>query len=112
MSLYKLTEDEKAAVIAWVQREVEAVNPIYKYLKGKQHTMPEAAKQPESTVLLELDLGDDELVVRQFSDGMYTLQHSEPRLLLNEEQMREVIRKLAIDIGGAKGWVLNEDFGL
>ena len=44
-----------------------------------------------SAVLLEIDLGDDELMIRQFADGMVTLEHGEPRLLLNAEQWQQVL---------------------
>jgi hypothetical protein len=48
-------------------------------------------RRPTFVELLRIDLGDDELIVRQFSDGVVTLEHSEPRLLLNERQWREVL---------------------
>ena len=84
-----------------IETDEQAATPAKKPVKG-----------PTSEVLLEVDLGDDELVVRQFSDGMFTLAIGAGQLLMNQEQMREVVRKLAIEVGGAKGWVLNEDFGL
>ena len=46
---------------------------------------------PKSGVLLELDFSDDELVVRQHPDGLYTIDMSIGRLVLNEEQFQQVV---------------------
>lgn len=51
----------------------------------------EAAQLPAPETLLELDLGDDELVVKQHPDGMVTFEHAEPRLLVNEEQFKQIL---------------------
>ena len=46
-------------------------------------------------ILLELDFGDADLVVRLHPDGMYTIDIPEPRLLLNEEQYVKVLKGFA-----------------
>lgn len=42
--------------------------------------------------LLELDFGDAEFVVKHHPDGMYTVEMSSERLVLNEEQLLEMLR--------------------
>lgn len=44
-----------------------------------------------SLVLLELDFGDNELIVRQHPDGMYTLDVSDPRLVLSAQDFQRVV---------------------
>ena len=55
-------------------------------------------------VLLELDFSDDELVVRQHPDGLYSVDVATGRLLVNEEQMRDIVREFA-RLGNEKGWL-------
>ena len=59
-------------------------------------------------VLLELDFSDDELVVRQHPDGLYTIDMALGRLVLNEEQFGEVVTGF-VEIGRAKGWIAEAD---
>ena len=52
-------------------------------------------------VLLELDFSDDELVVRQHPDGMFTIDIAGGRLLLNREQFDQALkgfRQIASDL--------------
>ena len=46
---------------------------------------------PKRGILLELDFSDDELVVRQHPDGMFTIDMALGRLVLNEQQFFQVL---------------------
>ncbi len=43
-------------------------------------------------ILLELEFGDSELVVRRHPDGMVTIDIPEPRLLVNEAQFQQIVK--------------------
>lgn len=47
------------------------------------------AAPPE--VLLELDFGDDELIVERFSDGMYAVRTGDGQLLVGPEDFKKVL---------------------
>lgn len=64
------------------------------------------SKRPplRSTVLGGVDLGDDEIQVHEFSDGMFAIRHAGGRTLANAAQMQEIVG-LFHGIGKAKGWL-------
>lgn len=69
------------------------------------------AKKPDvapPVVWLELDLGDTELVVREHSDGAFTLDVDDTRVVLNADQMRDIVLPL-VTLGRAKGWIAEAD---
>lgn len=45
----------------------------------------------EPTTLLELEFGDDGIVVQKHPDGMYTLDVSNARLVLSKEHFEELL---------------------
>ena len=54
--------------------------------------------------LVEVELGDTDLVVTEHADGMFTFMiDGDVRLLLNAEQMRTVLRGF-MTMKKAKGW--------
>jgi hypothetical protein len=62
-------------------------------------------KGPTATTRLELDFGDADLVVREFSDGMWAIEvNGMDRLLVNTDQMRDIVTGF-VAIGRAKGWI-------
>jgi hypothetical protein len=63
---------------------------------------------PERGALIELDFGDDEFVVRQHEDGLYTLTVAGGRLLVNEEQFRAIVEAV-VQIGRMKLWIASPD---
>ena len=66
--------------------------------------MPRDVPAPEPpTTLLEVDLGDSELVVREHPDGMFTLDMPEPRLVAGPEHFEQIVRGFDA-IARAKGW--------
>lgn len=56
------------------------------------------------TTWLEADLGDTEFKVDEHSDGMFTIDVPDDRLVLNAEQMKGIVQAFA-RIGLAKGWL-------
>jgi len=68
---------------------------------------PQPRVRPEpaaATTLLELDFGDQELIVAEYADGVVVVRIDDgTRLVLDLEQLREVVRGFR-DIGKKKGW--------
>ena len=48
--------------------------------------------------------GDDEVLVHEYSDGMYSLSNAGHQTTVNEDQMKEIVG-LFHGIGKAKGWL-------
>lgn len=59
--------------------------------------------KPEPSLLLELDFADDELAVRKHPDGVYSVDIATGRLLVNEDQMREIALGF-MRIATEQGW--------
>ena len=52
---------------------------------------------------IELDFGDGELIVREFSDGNFVLEVNDERLIVSQDQMAGIVRDF-LKLGQAKGW--------
>jgi len=63
--------------------------------------------RPQATLarepLLEVELGDSELVVREHPDGLFTIDVNDERLVVNAEQLQPIVVGFA-RIGQLKGW--------
>lgn len=65
---------------------------------------PKVRPEPTTTVHIALDFEDQELIVRQFSDGVWAIEVDGYRLLLNtDDQMQRVVGAFG-QLGKAQGW--------
>lgn len=53
---------------------------------------------------VEADLGDTEFTVQEHSDGMFTIDVPDDRLVLNAETMQPIVEGF-VRIGREKGWI-------
>lgn len=65
--------------------------------------IPRERVPPTATTRFELEFGDGEFVVTEFSDGMWAIEVDGYRLIVNTEQMQTIVGGIA-RIGSAKGW--------
>lgn len=65
-------------------------------------------KPAQPTTLLEVDLGDTALVVREHADGLLTIEVNDERLIVNADQFHTVVTGF-VAIGRAKGWIAEAD---
>ncbi len=69
--------------------------------------MATSAQRPRGivtvTTSIDLDFGDTDLLVRQFSDGMWSISVDDSQLLIDSEQMQRVVGAF-LRIGKELGW--------
>jgi hypothetical protein len=68
--------------------------------------MPQSARPvaaPET--LIELDFGDADFTVKRFPDGMYALSVNDERVLVTEEQFKQIVQRIT-ELGVLRGWTL------
>jgi hypothetical protein len=109
-----LTFDEIAWLSAWWDEEEVLTAPFYAELeksrKAKAMLTPEVERAARElansrlTILVELAFGDDGFVVTEHRDGLITIETASPRLIVNQEQFEQIVRRLA-EVGRMKGWV-------
>lgn len=53
--------------------------------------------------ILEVDLGDAELVLREHPDGLFTLRLNDEEIVVNGEQLQTIVGGF-LQVGQTKGW--------
>jgi hypothetical protein len=65
--------------------------------------MGDSVTPPSDVAVVDLDFWDSELIVREWSDGRFTLHVNGEVVVLSAEDMQRVVEAFA-RVGRAKGW--------